>query len=209
MPHYVVRAGDHLAAIAHRHGLTADAIWNHDNNADLRARREGHVLAPGDVMFLPASERREPSSLSVGSTNSFRANVPKVEVSLRLHEGDRPIRGAACELVVGGGRPISATSDGDGNVRFSVRVTARRAKLRIPSLGAERWLAIGDLDPVDTVRGAQTRLRELGYYTGPIDGVEDEDLADAVRAFQAASGRTADGVLEDGTRRALAEAFGV
>jgi N-acetylmuramoyl-L-alanine amidase len=209
MPHYVVRAGDHLAAIAHRHGLTADAIWNHENNADLRARREGHVLAPGDVMFLPPSERREPSSLRVGSVNAFRARVPKVDVVLRLLDGDRPIRGAACELIVGGGRPINATSDGEGTVRFSVRVTARRARLRVPSMGLERWLAIGDLDPVDTIRGAQTRLRELGHYTGPIDGVAGDDLADAVRAFQAAHGRTADGVLEEGTRRALAEAFGV
>lgn len=43
------------------------------------------------------------------------------------------------------------------------------------------------------VKVVQTRLQELGYYTGSIDGVYDTGTMAAVTAFQKANGLTADG----------------
>jgi lysozyme len=55
-----------------------------------------------------------------------------------------------------------------------------------------------------TVRGVQTRLMELGFEPGPIDGVSGPKTTSAVRAFQRARGLVADGIVGPKTREALA-----
>ncbi len=49
----------------------------------------------------------------------------------------------------------------------------------------------------------QTRLRDLKFYNGPIDGNFNWTTADAVRRFQASRGLVADGVVGAQTRQAL------
>lgn len=46
----------------------------------------------------------------------------------------------------------------------------------------------------DEVRRVQTKLRELGFYTGKVDGIYGTNTRDAVRAFQKSVGITADGI---------------
>ncbi len=55
----------------------------------------------------------------------------------------------------------------------------------------------------DSVITLQTRLRELGYYTGAIDGDYGRGTQNAVSAFQSANGLTADGVCGQLTWTAL------
>ena len=53
------------------------------------------------------------------------------------------------------------------------------------------------------VRDVQTRLKELGYYTGDITGVYDTKTRSAVMSYQKASGLTADGICGQITQAAL------
>lgn len=46
----------------------------------------------------------------------------------------------------------------------------------------------------DEVRRVQTKLRELGFYTGKVDGIYGANTRDAVRAFQRSVGITVDGI---------------
>lgn len=46
----------------------------------------------------------------------------------------------------------------------------------------------------DEVRRVQSKLRELGFYTGKVDGIYGTNTRDAVRAFQKSVGITADGI---------------
>lgn len=58
----------------------------------------------------------------------------------------------------------------------------------------------------DRVRLAETLLAKLGYWTGPIDGVLDEDSRQALVAFQKITGRTPHGRLTNSDLEALKSA---
>ncbi len=53
------------------------------------------------------------------------------------------------------------------------------------------------------VSNVQSRLRDWGYYSGPVDGVFGNDTAAAVRDFQSRNGLGADGVVGPSTWAAL------
>lgn len=46
----------------------------------------------------------------------------------------------------------------------------------------------------DEVRRVQSKLKELGFYTGKVDGIYGTNTRDAVRSFQRSVGITADGI---------------
>lgn len=52
-------------------------------------------------------------------------------------------------------------------------------------------------------KAVQQKLKELGYYSGSVDGVYGQGTRNAVIAFQKANGLTADGVVGQNTARAL------
>lgn len=60
-------------------------------------------------------------------------------------------------------------------------------------------------DSGEAVAALQTRLQQLGYYSGAIDGVFGDGTEAAVRAFQAARGLEVDGIAGVATREALTD----
>ena len=59
------------------------------------------------------------------------------------------------------------------------------------------------------VRTIQSKLRELGYYTGSVTGTYDSATAKAVKAFQKKNGLTADGVCGSSTQAILLHGNGL
>ena len=55
----------------------------------------------------------------------------------------------------------------------------------------------------ETVRKIQTRLKNWGYYDGPVDGIYGSKTASAVRYFQQKNGLTVDGIAGTKTLAAL------
>jgi peptidoglycan hydrolase-like protein with peptidoglycan-binding domain len=72
----------------------------------------------------------------------------------------------------------------------TVTVTTTAAESQAPPTGP----AVAELQQVMTT---------LGYYSGPIDGVYDEETAAAVKEMQTALGVTADGIYGEETHAAL------
>jgi peptidoglycan hydrolase-like protein with peptidoglycan-binding domain len=73
-----------------------------------------------------------------------------------------------------------------------------------------KWpLAIGSLGPHKETKGAQNRLRNLGFECGKPDGTVGPGTKEAVQAFQKKNGLTAKGDLDDPTREKLLANHGV
>jgi hypothetical protein len=57
--------------------------------------------------------------------------------------------------------------------------------------------------PIESLRGTQQKLKHLGYYSGPTDGVHGQPTETAVRAFQKDRAMPEDGILDPNTVAAL------
>ncbi|MDF2547990.1 MAG: spore cortex-lytic enzyme [Anaerosolibacter sp.] len=54
-----------------------------------------------------------------------------------------------------------------------------------------------------TVRAAQQKLKQWGYYDGFVDGIYGSKTGDAIKRFQRKNGLTADGIIGAQTKKAL------
>jgi len=88
----------------------------------------------------------------------------------------------------------------DGIVGASTTAALRQG--RTPAAGSA--LAMGDRG--EAVSQLQTRLRDLGYYDGPISSYFGELTEAAVERFQRAQGLRVDGIVGSSTRAALERA---
>lgn len=116
------------------------------------------------------------------------------------------------------GQRFEGETDGEGVVNQDIPKSARQAVVRLwldayPE-GRQRiyTLKLGELPPVADILGAKERLKNLGYYHGPLDTDEGDDLRAAVAEFQAdhrdSHGLDATGALDAGTAGALEEVHG-
>lgn len=208
MPPRIVRRGEHLAAIAYRHGVDPKDVWDSSKNASIRAAREGgHMLAEGDLVDLPPERHPEPTPLRVGMTTTFTATIPKVPVEIVLTQGGEPIASEPWH-VEGRGEAASGTTGSDGKVRFEVRVTTPAVDLVLERMKQRRHVSVGGLDPTATTLGASHRLRNLGYFGGAPTSRPTPELAAATRAFQLANDLPGTGQLDSETRAVLAQVHG-
>lgn len=208
MPWHEVQQGDCLSRIAAGAGVPWQRVWQHPQNRELRDLRQSpHVLYPGDMVFVPEPEPRRASAPTERRTR-FVARGTTVEFRLRLTLNGRPRRGLAYRLEPGPYPPLEGVTDADGWIIASLPATALFGLLRLGD-GSERYeIALGHLDPADTLEGVQGRLAMLGYYGGAIDGAWSDDLARSIRRFQRAQGLVASGRVSAATRSALVDAFG-
>lgn len=75
----------------------------------------------------------------------------------------------------------------------------------MPNLTSES--IVSDAASTNEIKAVQQKLKELGYYTGKVDGVYGKGSRSAVIAFQKAKKLTPDGVIGPATLRALGITF--
>jgi N-acetylmuramoyl-L-alanine amidase len=208
MPKYIVKQGETLSGIAKKHKLANwEAIYNHPNNAEFKNKRPNpNLIYPGDEIYVPAMQIKSDD----GSTEQkHRFEVKRQTQMLRIAVEDitgKRIANEKYKLVVGD-QKFEGTTDTDGLLEEMIPVDAQKGKLRV---GKERWdLLIGHLNPIEEntldrgVSGAQGRLKNLGYAVGPVDGIPGPKTKAAIEAFQADEKLTANGQLNDETRKAI------
>ncbi len=159
-----------MHTIARRHGFSdAMVIWNHPNNKDLRSRRKSpHVLAPGDVVYIPDLKKKV-AECATGKSHKFRLRFAKRDVHVVFVDADgEPIANSPYVLRVGDDERQGQTG-ADGAVHEKgFHPGETRAELELTDLGIQRTLLIGHLDPHHDESGWRQRLANLGY-----DGNED------------------------------------
>ncbi len=208
-----VQQGECLVSIAESYGFFWETLWNLPENKLIRdTRRDPTVLLPGDVVTIPERVVKE-YVRPTGARHTFRVkNIPaKLNLNFR-DEGGRPRAGLAYVLTVDGVE-TRGTTDGEGGVHAPIAPTARSATLRLmeKETGEEEEsyeLDLGHLDPVDTVRGAQTRMKQMGAYFGTITGTMSLPFVMSLKAFQSGRGLVPTGELDASTQAALRENHG-
>lgn len=205
MPDHVIEQGECFASVAVRYGFAWRTLWDHPSNAELKKkRRDPNVLAPGDVVFLPAKEAHE-ESCATGKMHRFvfRGFTEVLRIRL-LDELDRPRSQLDYEIVIDGERRRGQTNK-DGVLHEPIHPKCTEATLLF-SRGEEEFeiaLRLGHLDPLESVSGAQGRLASLSFDPGPSDGVHGPRTSDALREFQEAFGLEPTGELEAKTMDTL------
>ncbi|MFN0060247.1 MAG: hypothetical protein ACKVX7_17450 [Planctomycetota bacterium] len=179
---HVVKESEHLSSIAAQFGF-ADflLIWNHPDNAGLRALRDDpHVLAPGDKVFIP--DRVDGvQAAETTQINSFEVDASSLFLRVKVHDlGNVPIADADCVLRIEfESEPKQSKTDKSGFVLEEIRKTTANVELlidhKLPALkkgDAERTeqlkydLRVGGLNPESQLSGQQARLNNMSYFAG-------------------------------------------
>lgn len=180
---YTIKSGDCLYSLGRRHRVPWQKIWEHGDNAELRERRQNpNVLLPGDEIVIPERTQKQASG-ATESKHTFRA-PGALELSVKLMDlMHQPLADVEYHFVIDGEPGESQSTADDGIASATVSRRLETAVLVLP--WGEFPVELGCVDPANTVRGIQQRLRNLGIDPGPIDGICGIRTRRALRQFQA------------------------
>jgi len=204
---YKVNQGDCISSIAFDKGFFPDTIWNHPNNAELKSRRKNpNVLHPGDVVFVPDKRLKEESE-PTNQVHKFRMRNTPAQLRIQIMVFDKPIANRPFTLTVDG-RVVSKPGDLTDSRGFAlcpIPPSADKGTLTVID-GDDTYvysLQLGHLNPVDDLLGVKQRLRNMGYYDGPIDQNMTDETVEGLTDFQTDAGLPPNGALDQSTRTKL------
>jgi hypothetical protein len=207
---YVVKPGECIASIAYEHGHLWKTILNDPANWELkRARKDHHILLPGDRLTIPPIRQKEVSA-ETDKLHSFRLKgFPEVFRMRLLNAVDEPRANQPYVLVIDGAL-YSGKTDEQGELKHSIPPNARHGRLILTSgrHTEEIELRLGELDPRGAVTGAQARLRNLGFDCGVVDGILGPKTRNAVERFQRSRKLQQTGELDNTTMQELEKMHG-
>lgn len=211
-PWHTIRAGEDLHSIAHDYGLDDwKIIYDHSENASFKEKYPNpDILTDGDRVFVPNRELKE-HDCETEKRHTFEVKRPKtfLRVVVKDEEG-RVYAGKKYALRVGA-KTYAGTTDDQGLLAQKVPASAMGGRLTVfvsddPAGERFTWdLAIGHLEPIDTIQGVQARLNNLGYDCGEEDGEMTPRLQEALERFQVDAGLDATGEIDDATQSKLEE----
>lgn len=202
-----VKDGECVASIAMETGHFWETIWNDAANSELKeARKSPYVLLPGDRVAIPEKRPKEESGQTEQRHRFVRKGAPeKLIIHFRIN--GEPRKNKHYELDIDG-NVTEGDTDPNGRVELFIPPNAKTGTIRFIESGDSYELDLGHLSPITETAGVQGRLRNLGFYEGPIDGQTSDELTAAVTTFQNRHGLRADGRITDETRAKLEEVHG-
>jgi N-acetylmuramoyl-L-alanine amidase len=207
MPEHVIQQGDCITSIAWQYGFSPEKIWGLPQNAGLKKlRKDPNVLFPGDVVFIP---QKEPKLLdrATGKRHKFKVKGLAAKLRIRLLDNYKPRKNEHYKLLIDESE-FSGQTDGDGWLVQVIPPNAQQGTLVLKDGAEEHPLQLGHLDPIDEISGVQARLRNLGFYSGSIDGEMSDDLETALAGFQRKHNLSHTGQPDQSTKDALKAAYG-
>lgn len=171
MPTMIVQAGDSIPSIAKDNGFFWQTVWNHPQNADLKASRKNpNQLVRGDEVFVPDLTTKGVERSTESKHRFVRKGDPRANEEYVL------------EL---DGKLTKGKTDGEGKLEEVIPPNARGGKLLLRGGKEVIPIKLGHLDPVEELTGVQQRLNNLGISCGPEDGQPGDRLTQALKKFQA------------------------
>lgn len=197
-----VQHGECLSSIAADCGFFPATIWDHDNNAELRERRDPNVLHVGDELFIPDHTiKTEPGSLD--QRHVFKRKGVPAQLRVQLCNGLEPRAQLRFSLVVDGWQTTQGQTDDDGVLEVSISPQAQHGVLTLADNEQVIHLSLGELAPIETDEGLNQRLFNLGVLRRPRPSRVDRRAA--IKMFQRCFGLEASGEVDDATRAKLVE----
>lgn len=216
LPPHEVKQGECIAKLAFNFGLAPDTIWNHPENAKLKAdRKELHILNPKDMVFIPPKTLKK-ISVNAGEKIDLQQQSALEKLRIRfLHYDDTPRTELPFLVSIKTSKNdvwpnARGKTDAAGFVIVDVPPNATFAEILLGE-GEDQEIhefKLGFVDPIDTVSGVKARLNNLGFNCG----AETEELNDmavrAIKAFQRRYKLKVTGELDVKTLKLLEEKFG-
>ena len=215
MPTHTVKQGECLSSIAAKHGFASwKTIYDAPENANFRQERpDPNLIYPGDEVFIPEKGVKKDDA-PVDNKHVYKKKSSKT--FLRIHMKDyngEALFGLRYRLKIGPDiKEGTLGEDGKLEEPIDPKVTAATLTLWVEEEPHERryvWdLKIGELDPVETVRGVQARLNNLAHDSGVVDGIVGPITRGATIEFQQKFELEDDGIAGPITKGKLKEVFG-
>jgi hypothetical protein len=213
-PH-LVQKGEHISKLAKQAGFrNYHTIWDDPSNAALRSKRgnpnvltaaDPVVPGSGDVVVIPDRVQGDQVAAS-GARHVFHIIASRLQLRLTVEDHwGIPLSSQAGTVSVEADQ-LGVTSDPNGLFDRSIGPLDENGTLGTPLLHGD--LQIGHLQPVDTRRGLQARLNNLGYESGSIDAPDSNELRSAIEEFQCDARLTVTGTPDGPTRAALLSLHG-
>jgi hypothetical protein len=211
---HTIEQGECLSSLAAQHQLPSwQTIYNHSNNAAFRQEHPNpNVIFPGELVYIP-----DPEVVHIEKPTDKKHNfvLKRDKTLLRIVAADEdgtPYKQNDYRLTIGDDI-YEGKTDGQGMLEQAIDPQASSGVLTVWWHGAPRrhctWkLHIGHLDPVDRMSGIQARLNNLGYNSGPVDGIRGPITTAAVRKFQKKHKLAVDGIPGPITQAKLKEVHG-
>ena len=180
------------------------------DNAELKAvRRQPNVLMSGDRVTIPELRpKQEPCEAEM--RHCFRRRGEPSHLAIRVLDQDVPRANEPFKLIIDGGmQTIEGITDAEGKLDIPIPGSAQKGKLTVgvePDV-LEYDLDLGGLEPVETWKGVQTRLANLGIACD-VTGKKDQQTMDALNEFRDEQGLPPADDLDDATRANLQEKHG-
>lgn len=211
---YTVKQGDCLSSLAARfHLANWHIIYDHSENASFREDHPNpNVIYPGDQVYIPDPEVVYHDKPTDGKHSFVRKQDKTLLRIVAADEDEQPYPNSDYRLTIGD-KVYEGQTDGGGMLEEAIDARAESGELTIWWTGAPRrhctWkLHIGHLDPIQQMTGIQARLNNLGYNSGPVDGIRGPITTAAVKEFQKKHKLAVDGIPGPITQGKLKEVHG-
>lgn len=212
---HFVKQGECLSSLAKRFGFVDyETIYDHPRNAELKKQRQNpNVIYPDDLVYIPDNELKEVDA-ATEQRHRFELRGSKTMFRLIVEDSDeKPYANVRYELRIDK-ETFEGTTDGEGKLEEMIPANARAGALILfseeqaeaeeePTIIGMFALNLGHLDPVEETTGVQSRLNNLGFCCGPVDGKLGKKTAEALREFQEKHGLTPTGEACPATRERL------
>jgi hypothetical protein len=208
MPVHNVAEGEYLSLIAIKYGIPWRKIWDDPKNRNLRDRRKTpNILNPGDMLFIPEIGLRYEKCQSE-QLHVFKLDIKKYQVRLVIRdEWGEPIPDLRYVVQIMDQTEVEGKTTTDGIIQADVSENINSVKVILPDLQEVLNLDVGHLDPISHLKGVQQRLTNLGFHSGPIDGVFGPRTRRALLAFQGWTNLQQNGMADQKTREELEKRY--
>lgn len=204
MPKQKVGAGETTMSIAKKNGFFWETIWNHPENAELKAKRKDpNVLHADDDIFIPEKKEKIVDKASEAE-HTFKLKGTPAKLKIQMMKLGKP-RANEKYILKFDNESIEGQTGGDGKIEHFIQPDTSSAQLIFKN-GKEVYnLKLGNLDPLDLPSGVQQRLNNLGYDCGGEMGEIGDETKAALKEFQADNKLDASGEVDAATKAKLQE----